>query len=116
MQEMGPRKLPTPTAWLFHMGGQEEAHAADPVKSAGFTQLGFVTWRTVKYLPDLSMSVAASMARCVMKYPVKFWQFQRCGNHGACKGPVGSIATEALVLGLQDAPGGRRRVEGTLDS
>lgn len=29
---------------------------------------------------------------------------------------MGSVATEALVLGLQDALGGSWRVEGTLDS
>lgn len=32
------------------------------VKPAGFTQLGFVTWQIVKYLPYLFVSAAASVA------------------------------------------------------
>lgn len=99
--------------WPLLFEGQEEACTADTAKSAGFTQLGFVIWQTVKYLPYLSVSAAAAMANRMMKYPVKFWQFRRCGNLGSCKGPVGNIATEALCR-----PAGcpRREVEGTLDS
>lgn len=53
-----PESYPRPLL----LGGQEEACTADTVKSAGFTQLGFVIWQTVKYLPYLSMSAAAAMA------------------------------------------------------
>lgn len=55
---MGPRKPPL----TLGLGGREEVCTADTVKSAGFTQLGFVTWQTVKYLPYLFVSAAASMA------------------------------------------------------
>lgn len=48
--------------WPLVLGGQEEAGTADTVKSAGFTQLGFVIWQTVKYLPYLSVSATAAMA------------------------------------------------------
>lgn len=54
--------------WPLLLGGQEEACTADTVKSAGFTQLGFVTWQTVKYLPSLSVSPQPPRPIRMMKY------------------------------------------------
>lgn len=108
--QTGPRELPP----ACRLGGQEEARTADTVKSAGFTQLGFVIWQTVKYLPYLSVSAAAAMAHRVMKYPVKFWQFRRCGNPGSCKGPVGALRQRPCARPA-GRPGGRRRAPFTVD-
>lgn len=72
------------------------------MKCAGFTQLGFVTWQIVKYLPSLFVSAAASMANPhdevssqVLAIP-KVWQsvvlargqWERC-DRGPCAGPAG---------------------------
>lgn len=110
MLEIGPRKLPQPLL----LGGQEEACTTDTVKSADFPQLRFVIWHTVKYLPYLSMSAAASMANPHNEVSsqvlaiLKVWQSwflqgasgEHC-NRGPCAVPIGCP---------------RREAEGTLDS
>ena len=100
--------------WPLLLGGQEEACTADTVKSAGFTQLGFVIWQTVKYLPYLSVSAAASTAHphdevssqvlAILKVWQSWFLQGASGEHcdrGPCAGPAGCR---------------RREAEGTLDS
>lgn len=99
---MGPRKLP-PAALVGKAGGGLYCrYCRCYVKSAGFTQLGFVIWQIVKYLLYAFVSAAAFMANPhdevssqVLAIP-KVWQSrflqgasgERC-DRGPCAGPAG---------------------------